>query len=101
MASWIFPSLAKSAPLAPSISNSASSDYSFFFWGTGASCMASSIVLTSGEAVSRFTLDYLNYFSGTTIASNSSPTSITVMSYFHNTSARNAVSVWPSIIPDA
>ena len=63
--------------------------------------MASSIVLTSGEAVSRFTLDYLNYFSGTTLASTSSPTSPTGMSSFHTTYATTDVSVWTSVIPDA
>ena len=51
------------------------------------------------EDVSRFVLNYVNYFSVTTVASTSSPTSLTDMSSVCSTYSTTDVSVWSSVIP--
>ena len=60
----------------------------------------SPIVITFSKYVSRFILDHLDYFSGTTVDSTYPLTSPTGMSYFCTTSTTTAFSVSPSLIPD-
>ena len=69
----------------PSGNTSDSTYYSVYLSGTAAHFTALSIVLIFAESVSRFILDSLNYFSGTTVALTCSPTSPTGMPYFCTT----------------
>ena len=63
--------------------------------------MASSIVITFSEHVSRYILGSLIYFSLTTVASTYSYNSPTFTSSFLTTSATADISVWLYIIRDA
>ena len=66
-----------------------------------AAFMASSIVLNFLKTVSRFILDSLNYFPGTTVSSTSSTTPPNGIYSFCTNSATSDVSVWTSLIYDA
>ena len=89
----MLPGITSAEPLAPSETTPASTDPSVCLPGTASVFTASTIVLPFREAVSRLILDYLNYFSGTTVASTSLTTSPFGMSYFFTTHATTAVDI--------